>query len=160
MIYSVIPMTLLLLLCSSGLCAPFPNHRLRPLLWSLKFTILTMADPTPTPAPLPAVDPAAVPAIVTYKDDDLVYVDPENKTVVGFLQWSNNGRPKPLAVPDAPIPEGKEARRPRRQRFYPWGTYRSMKKVFKIEGKIRAEPPTLTLDEAIEKALKEPYWNA
>lgn len=125
-----------------------------------------MADeqtpPQVTPDTPVAAPAAAAPADgpVTYKDEDLVYVDPENKTVVGMVQWSNSGKPKAMPIPEAPAPEGREGRRPRRQRFYPWGTYRSMKKIYKLEGKIRAEPPTLTLDEAIERAMKEPYWNA
>ena len=95
----------------------------------------------------------------TYKDDDLVYVDPDLKIVVGPVQWSNAGRPKSLPVPETPVGE-KEGRRGRRRKFYPWGTYRSMKKIYKIEGKTRSEAPQLSLDDAIQRAMKEPYWNA
>lgn len=110
---------------------------------------------------------------VSYKDDDLVYVDPESRSVVGLVQFLPNGNSKPLAM-QKPVEEadeeeekpaakgGKPARgrvRKPRVRYYPWGTYRSMKKIYKIEGKIIGEPPTATLDEIMEKALKEPYWD-
>ena len=49
--------------------------------------------------------------------------------------------------------------RKRRQRYYPWGTYRSMKRVYKIDGKHRSEPSTRTFEEVIEQALKEPFWD-
>jgi hypothetical protein len=119
------------------------------------------------------------PAAPAYKDDDLVYVDPEARTVVGLVEWNVSGRPKsllmkmpgedaPEAAPAAPAAEakdgkppikGKDRRPPRRQRFYPWGTYRSMKRIYKIEGKIHKEESNKTLDEVIEKALKEPFWD-
>lgn len=123
------------------------------------------------------------PAQVTYQDDDLVYVDPELRTVVGRVEWSNAGKPKSLAmkkptleestgdpaIPPAEKPaatgkDGKpdkrrEKRGPVRVRYYPWGTYRSMKRVYKIEGKIPKEESNKTLDEVIEKALNEPFWD-
>lgn len=99
--------------------------------------------------------PAAAP--VVYNDEDLVYVDPENRVVVGIVEWSNSGKPKPKAMPERPAEPGRERRI--RTRYYPWGTYRSMKRIYKLEGKIRSEPPSLTLDQAIELALKEPYWD-
>lgn len=125
----------------------------------------------------PVTPLAAEPApIATYKDDDLVYVDPDTRTVVGMVEWSNNGRPKPLLMKKdepAAIPELKEADAkpaaaekgkgrkpaPRRLRYYPWGTYRSMKRVYKIEGKIMKEESNKTLDEVIEKALTQPFWD-
>lgn len=112
-----------------------------------------------------------------YRDDDLVYVDPDTRAVVGRVEWSNAGKPKSLAMtrpePEDPseesIPEpmaGKgrtsdkrrEKRKPR-VRYYPWGTYRSMKRVYKIEGKVIKEESNKTLDEVIEKALNEPFWD-
>lgn len=111
-----------------------------------------------------------------YKDEDLVYVDPESRTVVGRVEFDEKERPKPLAMKkpetaeaddeeEQPQPQAKgkgrekgRVRKPR-VRYYPWGTYRSMKKIYKIEGKQHNEPPTATLDEIMEKALKEPYWD-
>ncbi len=137
------------------------------------------------PAPLP-VGPLG------YKDDDLVYVDPKKRIVVGIVEWNKAGNPKPLAMkemedvdtstplsageddtkeegtakptatatPEKPKADPKEKKvRMRRQRFYPWGTYRSMKRIYKLEGKIPREENQKTLDEVMEKALKEPFWD-
>lgn len=125
----------------------------------------------------------------TYNDDDLVYVDPDAKAVVGKVEFKENGLPIPkempskFAEPDAPTapdtteadakPEpaakpapggrgGKPDRRPPRKprkRYYPWGTYKTMKKIYKIEGKIPEAERTRTLDDVMEKALQEPYWD-
>lgn len=106
-----------------------------------------------------------------YKDDDLVYVDPKNRVVVGMVEWNTAGAPKPLLMkddaPEEPVeeeeknPKAKKGmiKRPRRLRYYPWGTYRSMKNVYKIEGKQIRTESTNTLDQVIEKALKEPFWD-
>lgn len=106
-----------------------------------------------------------------YKDDDLVYVDPDTRTVVGLVEWSNAGKPKALAVKTQAVEEPTEesdekkpaakgrVRKPQRQRYYPWGTYRSMKRVYKIEGKQHKVESNKTLDEVIEKALQEPFWD-
>ncbi len=107
-----------------------------------------------------------------YKDDDLVYVDPKERVVVGRVEFDAKDIPKPLAMKVAteevddeeekpaakPGTKGRGVRKPR-VRYYPWGTYRSMKKIYKIEGKIHNEPPTATLDEIMEKALQQPYWD-
>lgn len=118
--------------------------------------------------------PTAEPAATTplYKDDDLVYVDPDTRTVVGLVEWNNAGKPKALAVKTQAAPEVEEentddkkpaakgrVRKPQRQRYYPWGTYRSMKRVYKIEGKQHKVESNKTLDEVIEKALQEPFWD-
>jgi hypothetical protein len=142
-------------------------------------------DTTPTPATDEAQAPAEPRIPGVYRDDDLVYVDPEKRTVVGLVEWSKTGNPKSLlmkeeeveeeevkeepaktaaAAPAKPGVKGKpldKGRRPRvrRQRFYPWGTYRSMKRIYKIEGKIPREENQKTLDEVMEKALKEPFWD-
>ena len=104
-----------------------------------------------------------------YKDDDLVYVDPRLRIVVGRVEWSVSGKPKSLQMKDTVEGEGEEEpakkdvkekqRRPRRLRNYPWGTYRSMKRLFKLEGKQPKTEANKTLDEVLEKALKEPFWD-
>lgn len=112
------------------------------------------------------------PAAPAYKEDDLVYVDPDLRTVVGLVEWQPNGRPKALLMKEdealeeeetkegAPRPvKGKVRKGPPRKRYYPWGTYRSMKRVYKIEGKQPKQESQKTLDEVIEKALKEPFWD-
>lgn len=112
-----------------------------------------MTDPAlPSPAP---TDPAVQP----WKDDDLVYVDPDTSTVVGRLEWNRNGNPKPMPIvrKDSDDKDGK--RRGGWRKFYPWGTYKSMKGAFKVAGKQRKKEPTKTLEQVIEVALKEPYWD-
>lgn len=101
----------------------------------------------------------------TYNDDDLVYVDPKKKAVVGIVQWSDAGKPQKMEMK---LPEKEEAqedekpkgrRRPAKKRYYPWGTYRSMKKMFRIEGKEKEIENYKTLDTAIELAVNEPFWD-
>jgi hypothetical protein len=108
-----------------------------------------MTDSAPPPASTGA----------SYRDDDLVYVDPDQCSVVGLVQWSSAGRPKSLEVPVAGSGDQRE-RRSRRRRYFPWGTYRSMKRIYKLEGKVRSEPPTSDIHAVIEKALEQPYWDS
>lgn len=123
-----------------------------------------------------------------YKDDDLVYVDPDNRTVIGLVQFDERGMAKKLARPPrdfggaaaadeedepaaapAPTPavpvrgrgRGGRAERPRKPkvRYYPWGTYRSMKKIFKVAGKVFEIRGQASLDEILPKALNEAFWD-
>ena len=96
-----------------------------------------------------------------YKDDDLVYVDPELRTVIGPLEWSRSGNPKSMPVPQEEVKDKdkKERRRRTSKRYYPWGTYRSMKRVFQLEGKLKKNDQGIPFDTALEKALKEAYWD-
>jgi hypothetical protein len=145
--------------------------------------IVPPAGPAETPeAALPSVAPEAAAPVEpripgVYRDEDLVYVDPDQRKVVGFVEFNKAGNPKPLLMKVTeeedeeepkeeakPVVKGKDVRggkrpRVRRQRFYPWGTYRSMKRIYKIEGKIPREENQKTLDEVMEKALKEPFWD-
>ena len=94
-----------------------------------------------------------------YKDDDLVYVDPRERIVIGKVEWSNNGTPKSLPMKEEEVDEDDTGKRRRRQRYYPWGTYRSMKRLYKIGERKVEDDHRITLDEAIEKAVQEPFWN-
>ena len=62
-------------------------------------------------------------------------------------------------VEEESSPDRSEKRRKQRQRYYPWGTYRSMKKIYKLEGKPKAVENLKTLDEVLERALREPFWD-
>ncbi len=137
-----------------------------------------MDDTTLTP-PAPS-DPAAAPLPASgYRDDELVYVDPDERTVVGRVEWSRAGNPKSMAVvhkdrpADAPVAEKKDAKpavkggkpeKPERRRGsgrknYPWGTYKSMKSAFRLEGKQKKMDPNKTLDDVLQKALEQPFWD-
>lgn len=97
--------------------------------------------------------------VAPWQPYDLVYVDPDTNTVVSKVELNKNGDIKPLPFVAKPPEPGKEERRRSWRKFYPWGTYRSMKNVFKVDGKPRKKEPTKTLDEVIEVALREPYWD-
>lgn len=109
-----------------------------------------MTDPHATP---PAATPTPLPLEPrVYKDDDLVYVDPETKKVVGIVEWTKTEKPKSKAYVSTAEPkpgkDGKPAeKRPHWRKHFPWGTYRSMKRIYKIEGKIKDPEPNKTLVE-------------
>ncbi len=99
-----------------------------------------------------------------YSDDELVYVDPDARAVVGKVEWTKNGeKPKSMAIPASPAAEStrKAGERPRRshRKYYPWGTYRSMKRAFKIDGAAKEAEPNRPLDEVLPKAVKDPFWD-
>ncbi len=80
----------------------------------------------------------------TYNDDDLVYVDPETRSVVGKVEWDKDDRPKSIPYKSS---TGKDHWR----RFFPFGSYRSMKKTFRLEGKSKEADSDLSLDEVLPK---------
>ena len=83
-----------------------------------------------------------------YNDDDLVYVDPETRSVVKRVETDGNGNTKPLPYQSA---LGKE----RWRKFYPWGTYRSMKKTYRLEGKRKELDGDLALDDALPLFIQD-----
>lgn len=104
-------------------------------------------------------DPAA--SAPQYKDDDLVYVDPETKTVMGKVEFGKNDVPKSMTY--KPASQAKDSPKGERTRgfwrkVYPFGTYKSMKRIYKVEGKIKDPEPNKTLDEVLPKALNEAFW--
>ena len=119
-----------------------------------------MNTENPTPATPPASNPTT-----TYGDEDLVYVDPDKNVVVGPVEFNKVGNPKPLLIPnpepsadDKPGKDGKPRRRSTEKRYFPWGTYKSMKRIYKLEGKPPKVEPTKTLEQVIDIALTEPFW--
>ena len=111
-----------------------------------------------------------MPTTPQYNDDDLVYVDPETRTVVGKVEWSKNERPKskayapPPAKEEAAAGDNKPGKKGERRggwhrQHYPWGTYRSMKRIYKLEGKMKDPEPNRTLEEVLPKALSQAFWN-
>ena len=99
---------------------------------------------------------------VSYSDDDLVYADPEKRVIIGKVEFGKNGSAKPLQMPEVvrSVKEGDERRHSKpRKRYYPWGTYRSMRKLYKIDGGIVEADRRITLNDAMEKSAKEPFWN-
>lgn len=126
----------------------------------------TEPQPTPAASPVPAAAPDVLGVTRPYKDDDLVYVDPETRTVVGLVEFSKNDNPKskayvmPPPEPVDPKATGKKARTGGwHRKHYPWGTYRSMKRIYKLEGKMKDAEPNRTLEEVLPKALTQAFWN-
>ena len=99
----------------------------------------------------------------SYSDDDLVYIDPDARKVVGIVELTADGVPQKMQMPDNPkdvVDEDDGAkRRPRRKRYYPWGTYRSMKKQFRLEGKEKETDSYKELDEAMQLSSEQPFWD-
>ncbi|MBP9774121.1 MAG: hypothetical protein KBD00_05885 [Candidatus Peribacteraceae bacterium] len=97
-----------------------------------------------------------------YNDHDLVYVDPESRTVVGKVEFTKTDKPKsmPYVKKEEPVADGKPAKRGGWMRkYYPFGTYKSMKKIYRLDGKGKEAEPNRTLEEVMPKALKEVFWN-
>ena len=85
-----------------------------------------------------------------YNDDDLVYVDPESRTVIGKVEWNADGTPK-----SRPYEEKKEGEKKAWRKFFPWGTYHGMKGAFRIDGKRIEEESAESLDDVLPKALND-----
>ncbi len=94
-----------------------------------------------------------------YTDEQFVYVDPDKKLAVGLVEWDKKGNAKKKDWPY----EVKEGEKPRkgRKRYYPWGSYGTMKKLYKLEGKVKDKDTDdyIKLNEAIDKLQEDPYWD-
>ncbi len=119
----------------------------------------TQPADTAAPASTQATTLPAEPG--TYRNDELVYVDPDAKTVVGRVEWSKTGNPKSMLVPKNPEPTAKDKDdgRKRWRKNYPFGTYKSMKNAFKLEGKQKKGENTRTLEEILPIALEQAFWD-
>ncbi len=99
-----------------------------------------------------------------FRDDDFIYVDPEKRVVVGRVEWTAEGLPIPLKRGEEDVQQdtaehAHKERRRTRERYYPWGSYRTMKQIYRLEGKTKEAAGEGTLDTVLEKALREPYWD-
>ncbi|MDA1208507.1 MAG: hypothetical protein O2904_00550 [bacterium] len=105
---------------------------------------------------------------VTYNDEDLVYVNPKKKQIVSAVNWTKDGNVEPLEMVDErdekheendeeEKPKGRYIRK-KKTRYYPWGTYRTMKKLYRIEGKERDTENYIDLNKAIDLSMEQPYW--
>ncbi|OIO52979.1 hypothetical protein AUJ46_06155 [Candidatus Peregrinibacteria bacterium CG1_02_54_53] len=95
-----------------------------------------------------------------FADSDFLYFDPETRAVIGPVQWTTTGNVQPLEKPTSPD-EGNDRRRrgKRRKECYLWGSYRSLKHLYNLEGKRTREEQTQSLDEVMTRAMREPYWD-
>ena len=81
-----------------------------------------------------------------FQDDDLVYVDPAAKSVLGLVQFDVDGNPVSRTY------EGEG-----RYTNYPWGSYRAMKKAFRIDGKGRDGDQAMPFDDYLNAVLQDSY---
>lgn len=106
----------------------------------------------------------------TYAPDDFVYVDPDAKKAVGKVEWDKNGNPLPKEWPFPERPEKEEGddkkpkfKKPRKKRvrYYPWGSYKTMAKLYKLEGKVKDKDTDdyITLEKAIGNLQEDPFWD-
>ena len=93
-----------------------------------------------------------------YSKDDFVYVDPDTRTAIRKVQWDKHGSAIPM---EWPRPEKDGAKRYTKKRYYPWGTYATMCKLYKLKGKVKDKDAEgyITIEDAINKLQSEPYWD-
>lgn len=105
-----------------------------------------------------------------YAETDFVYVDPEQRIVVGRVEWDKEGNALPKEWPrkdreprdgDEEEKDNKRFHRKPRVRYYPWGAYKTMTKMYRLEGKGKEKELEryIPLDNAISKLQEDPYWN-
>lgn len=98
---------------------------------------------------------------IEYKPDDFVYVDPDAKVAIGLVEWDKDGNALPKEWPRPPRPDDTKVFRKPKIRYYPWGSYKTMTKLYKLQGKVRDKDTDeyILLDDAINKLQENPYWN-
>ena len=90
---------------------------------------------------------------MSYQDDDLVYVDPVTKEVIGPVEFDKNGNPIKRKYEQSEKADKKSHRS-----HYPWGTYRSMCSAFRLKGKPVSDPEAeVTMDEYLPQVLNDDY---
>ncbi|MEK7137056.1 MAG: hypothetical protein AAB853_02110 [Patescibacteria group bacterium] len=87
----------------------------------------------------------------TYGDDDLVYVDPETREVIGKVEFDDKGNPKSRPY----VQKKEEGKKPSWRKQYPYGILRSMKRAFRLQGKQKEEDLELTLEEVLPRMLED-----
>lgn len=102
--------------------------------------------------------------MTAYNDADFLYFDPKTRAVIGPVQWTKEGNVLPRERPEEPEQPAKEGAPPRRihrhreKEYYIWGSYRTLKRLYNIEGKVKDAERTQTLDEAMQRSSSEAYW--
>lgn len=102
-----------------------------------------------------------------YKDEDFVYINPDKREVVALVSWDKDGNAIEKEWPyegkkDQQDDDGGDKRRRKpRTRYYPWGSYRTMTKLYKLKGKLKDKDTEdyIPLEDAINKLQEDPYWN-
>ena len=82
-----------------------------------------------------------------YTDDDIVYVDPDTREVLGKVEFDAQGNPQ-----SKPFPQ-KEDKKSWRT-VCPYGTYKSMKSAFRlVRGSRDQDEEHMTFDDALSTML-------
>ena len=110
--------------------------------------------------------------MTTPTDNDFVYVDPNRRVVVGPVEWLPSGKAKaiPIPAPEEKVEEKQEEgkkdgkreerrRKPHKKQYYPWCSYRTAKRVYRVEGKEKEAERNRPLPEVMQKAVAQPYWD-
>ena len=97
----------------------------------------------------------------TYSPNDFVYIDPTARKAVGLVEWDKHGDAVPKEWPYEETKETKRPTRKKRTRYYPWGSYKTMSKLYKLEGKVKDKDTEdyIALDAAIGKLQEAPFWD-
>jgi hypothetical protein len=88
-----------------------------------------------------------------FQADDLVYVDPAARQVVGRVTFDKSEKPNSL-----PYPKGENGRATRK--YYPFGRYESMCRIYRLDGVSGkggslAEGDGASLDDVLPRALSD-----
>lgn len=85
-------------------------------------------------------------------DDTLVYIDPATRVVIGPVEWEGDN-PKKL-----PREQTGDVAKKTKRMFYPYCTARTAKHFCEKKHQ-RQDDEKLSLEEALQKAVTEPFWN-
>ena len=88
----------------------------------------------------------------TFRDEELVYVDLENRAVLGPVQWDVQGTPQRLPK------EREEQGKHQRKNSYPYCTFRAAQH-FIHKRRSDGQRLMLLLDEAMDRAQRDPFWD-
>jgi len=84
-------------------------------------------------------------------DDTLVYVDPDTRTVIGPVEWEGD-EPKKL-----PRKQTEDTAKKMKRMYYPYCTVRTATRF--LWKKRSQEDRKLSLEDALQKAVIEPFWD-
>lgn len=93
-----------------------------------------------------------LPHPVITPEDTIVYIDPDTRAVIGPVEWEGD-HPKKLLRERT----GDAAKKAKRM-YYPYCTARAAKRFCEKKHQ-RQEDEKLSLEEALQKAIMEPFWD-
>ena len=101
--------------------------------------------------------------IPVFSDDDLVYVDPQKKMVIGPIEFTKKGTVEKkemlVEVESTDASEKPKRRRSPKKRYYPWCSYKTAKKIYRVEGKYIEPDNHKPFEEVLSLALDHAFWD-